>query len=133
MASTTSLTVVPILFLSALASSRLAAAKATRRRACTATLMDVRGAVRGSAPLRIESSRRTWRMPKMLRTVRSIMRPTSKGATRLEIIACDTSSRPDGMRVSSGRSVSCGGAGGSGSRSKRMPSSSAPETPSMVL
>ena len=94
--------------------------------------MDVRGAVSGSAAFSV----RPWRMrrmPKMLRVVRSTMRPTSKGATRLAIIAWETSSTPEGMRESSCRGGRAGVAGGSGSRSKSTPSSSAPETPSMVL
>ncbi len=86
MARTTSLTVVSILFFSFLASARLAAAKATRRRACTATLMEVRGAVNGRAALAV-CPWRMRRIPKMLRVVRSIIFPTSKGATRLATMA----------------------------------------------
>ena len=132
MARTTSLTVVPILFFSALASARLAAAKATRRRACTATLMEVRGAVSGRAAFAV-SPWRIRRTSKMFRVVRSTVRPRSKGATRPAIIAWETNSRPEGMRESSWRAFCGGVSGGVGSRSKRTPSSSAPETPSMVL
>ena len=114
MASTTSLTVVPILFLSRLTSFSDAAAKATRRRACTATLMDVRGAVSGSAALPAGSLRRMARMPKMLRVVRTSMRPTSNGATRPEITAWDTSSKPEGMRESSWRAEQVPGRAGGG-------------------
>ncbi len=46
--------------------------------------------------------------------MRSIMRPTSKGATRLEIIAWDTNSKPEGMRESSWRSVTCAASGAVG-------------------
>lgn len=64
MASTTSLTVVPIAFFSRLASSRETEENATLRWAVIAAFRDVLGAVSGSAALPVASSLlRTLRTP----------------------------------------------------------------------
>ena len=133
MASTTSFTVVPCSFFSRLTSARLAAAKATRRRPVMATLTEVRGAVSGRPPLPVahladpaHAEDRLAGAPEGAGDLEGLEQPGHHGLA-------ETSSKSDGMRPTSWSWGISGWTAESGSRSNKMPSSSAPETPSTVL
>ena len=125
----TSFTLVPMAFFSFFTSARLAAAKATRRRACTGALREVRGAAGrpGATSAHLAEARDD------LRRLHRRRGPRRSGrTTRFVKSEWETSSKVEGTRRSSCRSPRCSCGGGSGSRSKSAPRSSAPETSSIV-
>ena len=136
MASTTSLTVVPRWFFRRFTSSRPTAEKATDRRRVREPLKDVRGAERGRAALPSPGSPsdrlRTRRTLRTRRPVVTRSRVISKGRMVRATAAWVMSSSWDGIRPSVRCSGVRAGGSGSGDRSKRIDSSSAPDTPSTV-